>query len=123
MIRISNTTGNTTEEIVMDAGVYTRTVNGVQQEQRPMTPAETSALAVHDAAVSAANNQSAIETNLNQDMVVMQTIIDTTNASIVVTTLPQAQQAARDALTRDKDIARMLKRLGRTALKDYTGTT
>jgi hypothetical protein len=123
MMRISNKSGNNTEVITLDAGLYTRTLNGVQQEQRALTPTEQAALTAYETEQTASNNKSAIETNLTQDMAAMQAIVDTANSSIVVTTLPQAQQAARDALQRDKNIAAMLKRLGRTALKDYTGTT
>jgi hypothetical protein len=68
-------------------------------------------------------NKSAIETNLAQDMAAMQTIIDTANTAVVVTTFPQAQQAARDALQRDKDIARNLRRLDRLALNKLDDAT
>jgi hypothetical protein len=54
-------------------------------------------------------NQSAIETNLAEDLDAMQAIVDSTNADL------NANPAAAI-----KDIARMCKRLGRTAIKDYS---
>jgi len=59
--------------------------------------------------VTEETNQSAIETNLGQDLVIMQAIIDATNASINSNPAPHI-----------KNMARMLKRLGRTAIKDYS---
>jgi hypothetical protein len=112
MMRISNKSGNNTEVVTLDAGMYTRTLNGVQQEQRPLTPIEQAQLTAYETEQTASNNKSAIETNLTSDMAAMQAIIDNTNANI------NANPAVPI-----KDIARMLKRLGRTALKDYTGTT
>ena len=52
-------------------------------------------------------NQSAIEENLAQDLEVMQTILDTDNAALNVAAAV-------------KDIARMNKRLGHTAIQDYS---
>jgi len=54
-------------------------------------------------------NQRAIETNLAQDLEAMQAILDTPNATI------NSNPAAVI-----KDIARMNKRLGRTAIDDYS---
>ena len=54
-------------------------------------------------------NQSAIEENLEQDLIAMQTILDTDNS--VINDNPAAVI---------KDIARMCKRLGRTAIKDFS---
>lgn len=64
-----------------------------------------------DADVTVAN-RSAIETNLTDDMVAMQAIIDTTNATINAGPAPYM-----------KDVARMLRRLGRQALNEFDGTT
>jgi hypothetical protein len=60
---------------------------------------------------AATENRSAIQTNLEQDMLAMQAILDATNATI-----------NSNPATHIKNIARMNKRLGRTALNDYTGT-
>ncbi len=60
---------------------------------------------------TATTNQTAIQTNLTTDLAAMQAIINDTNANI------NANPAARM-----KDIARMLRRLGRVALNDYRGT-
>lgn len=60
------------------------------------------------AAVTASTNQSAILTNLASDLAAMQTIINTANGSI-------------NAPAAIKDIARMLRRLGRLAVNDLTG--
>jgi hypothetical protein len=56
-------------------------------------------------------NTTTLEANLAQDLALMQTIIDTANTTIVITTFPQAQQAVRDTLQRDKDIAKAARRL------------
>jgi hypothetical protein len=56
-------------------------------------------------------NAATLEANLAQDLALMQTIIDTANTTIVITTFPQAQQAIRDTLQRDKDIAKAARRL------------
>ncbi len=63
------------------------------------------------AADTAITNRTALQTNLTTDLAAMQTIINDTNANI------NANPAARM-----KDIARMLRRLGRVALNDYRGT-
>ena len=54
-------------------------------------------------------NQKAIEANIAADLDAMQAIVDDTNANI------NSNPAARI-----KDIARMCKRLGRSALDDYS---
>ena len=72
--------------------------------ERPKTPDELES----DQQVE---NKSSIQTNLEQDMDAMQALLDATNATI------NANPA-----TYLKNIARMNKRLGRTALNDYTGT-
>jgi hypothetical protein len=72
---------------------------------RPWTTAE---LAARQATV----NRSAIETNLAQDMADIQLIIDSTNASL------NANPAVAI-----KAMARMMRRLGRFAINDLTGTT
>lgn len=68
--------------------------------------------AAEQTADTANTNQASVVTNLNQDMVAMQAIIDATNATINAN---PAQYI--------KDIARMNRRLGRRALSDYTGST
>jgi hypothetical protein len=70
--------------------------------QRPKTQAEIDA-------ATAATNQASIVTNLNQDMVAVQAILDTANATI------NANPAAHI-----KTMGRMLRRLGRTALNDFS---
>jgi hypothetical protein len=86
--------------ITLQAGIPTETWTA-----RPKTADEI-------AAATAQTNQASIVTNLQQDMVAIQAIIDDTNANI------NANPAARI-----KDMCRMLRRLGREALNDYTGTT
>lgn len=54
-------------------------------------------------------NQSAIQTNLTQDLEAMQLILDSTNATI-----------NQNPAVHIKNIARMNKRLGRVALGDYS---
>jgi flagellar hook protein FlgE len=108
------------EQIDTVAQTFRQETNGVLGPPRALTPAEVDAYITQPAATA---NKTAIETNLEQDQIAMQAIIDTSNNAIVITTLPQAQQAARDALQRDKDIARNLKRLNRHALEDFDGTT
>lgn len=57
-------------------------------------------------------NRSAIETNLTDDMVKMQTLIDVTNATLNAGPAPFM-----------KDIARNLRRLDRLAINDLDGST
>jgi hypothetical protein len=83
--------------ITLVAGVPT-----VTWTQRLKTAEET-------AAATAATNQASIVTNLNQDMVAVQAILDTANATI------NANPAAHI-----KTMGRMLRRLGRTALNDFS---
>jgi hypothetical protein len=83
--------------ITLVAGVPT-----VTWTQRLKTAEET-------AAATASTNQASIVTNLNQDMVAIQTILDTANATL------NSNPAAHI-----KTMGRMLRRLGRTALNDYT---
>ena len=59
--------------------------------------------------VTEETNKSAIQTNLEADLVLMQAILDDTNANI------NSNPAARI-----KEMCRMLKRLGRTAINDYS---
>jgi hypothetical protein len=87
------------------AGTLTVTDNGKPPVVTPLSADQIRVL-------TDGTNQTAIETNLRTDMAAMQAVIDTPNATL--NTSPAA------AL---KDIARNLKRLDRTALKDYTGTT
>ncbi len=58
---------------------------------------------------TATTNRTALQTNLTTDLAAMQTIINTPNAQI-------------NPAAAIKDIARMLRRLGRVALNDYRGT-
>jgi hypothetical protein len=120
MIRLSNKSGNTTTVEVYEGTTYTRTVNGTQVEQRPLTPTEAAYLAAYDLKQSELANQSAIETNLAQDMALMQAIIDTPN--VAFTNIAGAQTAMRDIQRQLKDVARNLKRVDRTIVKDYSGT-
>ena len=62
--------------------------------------------------ITATTNQAAIVTNLQQDMVAIQAMLDATNATI------NANPASFL-----KPIGRMLRRLGREALNDFTGST
>ena len=64
---------------------------------------------VDDPGAQPSPNQRAIEANIEQDLAAMQLILDTPNADI------NGNPAARI-----KDIARMCKRLGRSALDDYS---
>ena len=70
---------------------------------------------------AAAANRSAIETNLLADMATMQAVIDAPNPSF--TDVAGAQTAARAAARERKDIARMLRRIGRHLLNDFEGTS
>src|SRR6185312_13596137 len=83
-------------------------VNGtptVVWTERPMTADEL-------AAQTAQTNRAAIVTNLTSDMVAIQAMLDATNATI------NANPASFL-----KPIGRMLRRLGREALNDFTGST
>jgi hypothetical protein len=86
--------------VTLPAGVPT-----VTWTQRPWTAGE---LADRQATV----NRSAITTNLAQDMADIQLIIDSTNASI-----------NSNPAVAIKALARMMRRLGRFAVNDLTGTT
>jgi hypothetical protein len=61
------------------------------------------------AAATAATNEASIVTNLNQDMVAVQAILDTANATI-----------NQSPAAHIKTMGRMLRRLGRTALNDFS---
>jgi hypothetical protein len=88
-------------------------------ESVPLTPAQ-EAERVTSAQVEASQqttaqtarvNRSTVETNLIADLAAMQAIIDDTNANI------NANPAARI-----KEMARMMRRLGRQALRSFEGT-
>lgn len=101
VVRPADTPTNTTDRSLTLVG----NVPTVTWTSRAKTQAEIDAATVD-------TNRSAIITNLTSDMAAIQGIIDATNASI------NSNPAAAI-----KTICRMLRRLGRNDLNDFTGST
>jgi hypothetical protein len=85
---------------------------GVQTSTRAYTASENAAADAAATQLTLASNQSTIQTNLAQDLVAMQSIIDDTNANI------NASPAADI-----KSLARAMRRSIRMTLQQFDGTT
>lgn len=102
---------NTSRPVDTATDTYVRTVEliatvpTVVWTQRPWTVDEL-------AGRQTVTNRTSIETNLAADMVKIQAILDTANATLNTAPAPAI-----------KDMARMLRRLGRFAINDLNGTT
>lgn len=81
--------------------------SGVQIEERAYTPTERIAADAIIAALAAGVNRASVVTNLNQDLVEMQTIIDTNNNQLTYSAAMM------------KTFARAIRRLDRMALGNF----
>lgn len=105
---------------------FTPPIDGVTT--RAMTPDEVTYWSGYQAAVDAAANEGVTDTKLDQALPVLQTIIDTPNAAITLTgsnvaaLRSEVEAHLRDALVRDKDLARTSRRLVRKVRRLFDGS-